>query len=54
MQEINLVLTIEEVNALLNVLGELPTKTGAWNLVVKIKQQAEVQVEKPTETAKEE
>jgi hypothetical protein len=49
MQEINLVLTIEEVNALLNVLGELPTKTGAWNLVVKIKQQAETQVEKPKE-----
>ena len=53
MQEINLILTIEEVNALLNVLGELPTKTGAWNLVVKIKQQAEVQVEKPTETSEE-
>ena len=46
MQEINLVLTIEEVNGLLGVLGELPTKTGAWNLVVKIKQQAEAQVPK--------
>ena len=49
MQEINLVLTIEEVNGLLNVLGELPTKTGAWNLVVKIKDQAEAQIEKPSE-----
>ena len=46
MQEINLVLTVEEVNGLLGVLGELPTKTGAWNLVVKIKQQAEAQVPK--------
>jgi hypothetical protein len=53
MQEINLILTIEEVNGLLGVLGELPTKTGAWNLVVKIKQQADQQVEKPTETSEE-
>lgn len=49
MQEIKLVLTIEEVNALLNVLGELPTKTGAWNLVVKIKQQADEQLDKSTD-----
>jgi hypothetical protein len=46
MQEIELKLSIEEVNSLLGVLGELPTKTGAWNLVVKIKQQAEAQVQK--------
>ena len=42
MQDIELKLSLEEVNGLLGVLGELPTKTGAWNLVVKIKQQAEV------------
>jgi hypothetical protein len=52
MQEIELKLSIEEVNGLLGVLGELPTKTGAWNLVVKIKQQAEAQV--PTEETKKE
>lgn len=43
---IKLELSLEEVNGLLNVLGELPTKTGAWNLVVKIKTQAEAQVPK--------
>jgi hypothetical protein len=46
MQDIELKLSLEEVNGLLGVLGELPTKTGAWNLVVKIKQQAEAQVPK--------
>ena len=42
---INLELSVEEVNAILGVLGDLPTKTGAWPLIVKIKQQAESQVE---------
>jgi hypothetical protein len=46
MQDIELKLSLEEVNGLLGVLGELPTKTGAWNLVVKIKEQAEKQVPK--------
>ena len=41
----NLELTVEEVNAILQVLGDLPTKTGAWPLIVKIKQQAEGQIE---------
>ena len=43
---INLQLTVEEVNAVLQVLGDLPTKTGAWPLIVKIKEQAEPQVPK--------
>jgi len=43
---VNLELTIEEVNAILQVLGDLPTKTGAWPLIVKIKEQAEKQVPK--------
>jgi len=42
---INLELSVEEVNAMLQVLGDLPTKTGAWPLIVKIKEQAESQVE---------
>ena len=41
---IELKLTVEEVNAILAVLGDLPTKSGAWPLVVKIKEQAEPQV----------
>jgi hypothetical protein len=44
---IKLELTVEEVNAILQVLGDLPTKVGAWPLVVKIKEQAEPQVPKP-------
>ena len=43
---IELKLTVEEVNAVLQVLGDLPTKTGAWPLIVKIKEQAEPQVPK--------
>jgi hypothetical protein len=46
---IKLELTIEEVNAILQVLGDLPTKTGAWPLVLKIKEQAEPQVPVPDE-----
>lgn len=42
---ITLELTTEEVNAILQVLGDLPTKTGAWPLIVKIKDQAASQVE---------
>ena len=42
--ELNLTLTIEEVNAILQVLGDLPTKTGAYPLVMKIKGQAEPQI----------
>jgi hypothetical protein len=42
--ELNLTLNIEEVNAVLQTLGNLPTSSGAWPLVVKIKQQAEAQV----------
>ena len=47
--ELTLKFTVEEVNAILGVLGDLPTKTGAWPLVVKIKEQAEAQMPKPEE-----
>ena len=42
---IRIELSVDEVNAILQVLGDLPTKSGAWPLVVKIKEQAESQVE---------
>lgn len=42
---INLELSVNEVNAILGVLGDLPTKSGAWPLIVKIKEQAEAQAE---------
>jgi hypothetical protein len=51
--ELTLKLTVEEVNSVLQVLGELPSKTGAWPLIMKIKQQAEAQVEKPETPAAE-
>ena len=48
--EIKLNLDINEVNYLLQTLGELPTKTGAWTLLAKIKEQADPQVPKDEET----
>ena len=57
MEPLKLELTLEEVNAILAGLGELPSKTGAWNLILKIQQQAQPQLpqaEEPTaEEAKE-
>ena len=41
---IQLNLTIEEVNAILQTLGQLPTSSGAFPLLVKVKEQAESQV----------
>ena len=46
---IKLELSIEEVNFILAILGDLPTKTGAYPLVVKIKEQADPQVPQPQE-----
>ena len=43
-RELHFILAEEEVNFILNVLGELPTKTGAFPLVMKVKQQAEAQL----------
>ena len=43
---IQLDLTVEKVNAILQVFGDLPTKTGAYPLVMKIKEQADSQKEK--------
>jgi hypothetical protein len=47
----NLNLDPNEINFILQVLGELPSKTGAWPLIVKIKEQADPQLEKPNEAA---
>ena len=46
---INLELTVEEVNAVLQVLGDLPTKTGAWPLTQKIIEQTNAQTKKDEE-----
>lgn len=44
MNEIELKLNVDEVNAILQTLGQLPTSSGAWILLTKIKEQAESQV----------
>jgi hypothetical protein len=43
---INIELTVEEVNSILHVLGELPTRMNAYPLLMKIKEQAEAQLPK--------
>lgn len=44
--EITLKLSVEEVSAIVQVMGELPTKSGIFPLVMKIKEQAEAQLPK--------
>jgi len=49
---IKLEITLNEVEGILAGLGELPTKTGAFALLMKIRAQTEVQL--PKEEPKEE
>jgi hypothetical protein len=42
--EIAIQLELQEVNGLLNVLGQLPTSTNIWPLAAKIRAQAESQL----------
>ena len=51
--EINLRLSVDEINAILQTLGQLPTSSGAWPLVVKIKEQAEEQLPKEQQNGRE-
>jgi hypothetical protein len=46
---IKLELSVDEVNAILSVLGQLPTSSGAWPLLVKVKEQAEAQAKQSEE-----
>ncbi len=41
---IKLELTVEEVNAVLQTLGNLPTSSGVFPLMMKIREQGEAQV----------
>ena len=43
---IKIELSLEEVNSILHVLGELPTRMNAYPLLMKIKEQAEAQLPK--------
>ena len=49
MQDLNLNLTRDEIGFILQVLGQLPTSSGAYPLVQKIQQQAEPQLKKDEE-----
>ena len=42
----NVVLDVNEINFVLQTLGELPTKSGVWPLLLKIKEQADSQMPK--------
>lgn len=53
MQEITLTVTIEEANAILALLGEQPTKSGAYPLLIKLKSQGDAQVAPAEETSEE-
>lgn len=39
--EINLKLTVDEINFILQAIGQLPTSSGSWPLLVKIRDQAQ-------------
>ena len=43
-------LETNEVQFILNVLGEMPAKSGVWPLILKIKDQADAQVPKDEST----
>ena len=45
---IKLELEVGEVGSILQVLGKLPTESGAWPLMKKIEEQATPQVEEAT------
>jgi len=47
----NLELDVNEINFVLQTLGQLPSSSGVWPLILKIKEQAETQLPKdaPTE-----
>ena len=45
--EITLKLELNEVNAVLDMMGAQPTSTNVWPLAAKIRAQAEVQLPKP-------
>ena len=45
----NINLEVEEINFVLSVLGELPSKSGAWPTMMKIQAQAQAQVPEPEE-----
>ena len=50
----NINLEENEINAILAVLGDLPSKSGTWPLMMKIKVQADAQIAETEEEVVEE
>jgi hypothetical protein len=46
-------LDLNEINFILQTLGQLPSSSGVWPLIVKIKEQADAQLAKETAPAAE-
>jgi len=44
LSDFNISLTVDEANAILQTLGNLPTSSGVYPLLIKIKQQCDDQV----------
>ena len=42
-------LDVNEINFVLQTLGQLPSSSGCWPLILKIKEQAETQLPKEAE-----
>ena len=49
LDQVKLELSVDEVNFIIQVLGELPTKSNSWPLTQKIVGQAQPQLPKPEE-----
>lgn len=49
--EVTLKLELNEVNAVLDAIGQLPTSTNTWPIAAKIRGQAEIQLPKHEEGA---
>lgn len=49
--EIQLKLTVDEVNAILAILGQMQNQSGTFPLLLKIKEQGEAQIPKPEPSA---
>ena len=43
--EVSITLTVQEVNALLGMLGQMPNSSGTYPLLIKIKEQGQAQLQ---------
>ena len=54
MQNLQISLDENDINVILAILGDMPSKTGTWPLMMKIKVQADAQIVDPEEEEGEE